>query len=71
MRKYHVAVEQFRNSSAFGMFGSPLGFSLVYYTATIADGEPVNAETLYNLINNDNDDKHKTGPVVAWSKIEE
>ena len=53
------------------MFGSPLGFSLVYYTATIADGEPVNAETLYNLINKDKEDKEKTGPVVSWSKIEE
>jgi len=67
MKKYHVAVEAFQ-PSALSAF-SPLGFGIKYYTATIDDGHPVNAETLYNLINENHE--HKTGPVIAWSKIEE
>ena len=67
MKKYHVAVEAFQ-PSAFSAF-SPLGFGIKYYTATIDDGQPVNAETLYNLINENQESK--TGPVIAWSKIEE
>ena len=67
MKKYHVAVEAFQ-PSAFSAF-SPLGFGIKYYTATIDDGHPVNAETFYNLINENQE--RKTGPVIAWSKIEE
>ena len=67
MKKYHVAAEAFQ-PSALSAF-SPLGFGIKYYTATIDDGHPVNAETLYNLINENQE--HKTGPVIAWSKIEE
>lgn len=67
MRKYHVAVEAMPQS-AFSAF-SPLGFSIKYYTANIADGQPVNAETLYNLINENQE--RKTGPVIAWSRIED
>jgi len=67
MKKYHVAVEAFQ-PSALSAF-SPLGFGIKYYTATIDDSHPVNAETLYNLINENQE--HKTGPVIAWSKIEE
>ena len=67
MKKYHVAVEAFQ-PSAFSAF-SPLGFGIKYYTATLEDNQPVNAETLYNLINEKQE--RKTGPVIAWSKIEE
>ena len=67
MKKYHVAVEAFQ-PSAFSAF-SPLGFDIKYYTATLEDNQPVNAETLYNLINENQE--RKTGPVIAWSKIEE
>lgn len=67
MKKYHVAVEAIPQS-AFSAF-SPLGFSIKYYTANIADGQPVNAETLYNLINENQE--RKTGPVIAWSRIED
>lgn len=67
MKKYHVAVEAMPQS-AFSVF-SPLGFSIKYYTANIADGQPVNAETLYNLINENQE--RKTGPVIAWSRIED
>ena len=66
MKKYHVAVEAIPQS-AFSAF-SPLGFSIKYYTANIADGQPVNAETLYNLINENQE--RKTGPVIAWSRID-
>jgi hypothetical protein len=66
MKKYHVAVEAIQ-PSAFSAF-SPLGFGIKYYTATIDDGQPVNAETLYNLINENQE--RKTGPVIAWSRIE-
>ncbi len=67
MRKYHVAVEASPSESAMSMFGG--GFGIKYYTATINDGQPVNAETLYNLINENQESK--TGTVIAWSKIEE
>ena len=67
MKKYHVAVEAFQRS-ALSEF-SPLGFSIKYYTATLEDNQPVNVETLYNLINENQE--RKTGPVIAWSKIEE
>ena len=67
MKKYHVAVEAMPQS-AFSAF-SPLGFGIKYYTATLEDNHPVNAETLYNLINENQE--RKTGPVIAWSKIEE
>ena len=67
MRKYHVAVEAFQ-PSAFSAF-SPLGFCIKYYTATLEDNQPVNAETLYNLINENQE--RKTGPVIAWSRIED
>ena len=53
------------------MFGSPLGFSVLHFTASFDDNDPVNAEILYELINRDRDDKHKTGNVIAWSRIEE
>ena len=67
MRKYHVAVEASPSESVMSMMGG--GFSIKYYTATIGDGQPVNAETLYNLINENQE--RKTGPVIAWSKIED
>lgn len=67
MKKYHVAVEAFQ-PSAFSAF-SPLGFGIKYYTATLNDNQPVNAETLYNLINENQE--RKTGPVIAWSRIED
>ena len=67
MKKYHVAVEASPSESAMSMLGG--GFGIKYYTATIDDGQPVNAETLYNLINENQESK--TGPVIAWSKIEE
>ena len=71
MRKYHVAVEERPNSSIIGMFGSPIGFGVIYFTCAIADGQPVNRDTLYELINRERDEKHKTGNVIAWSRIEE
>ena len=67
MKQYHVAVEASPSESIMSMVGG--GFSIKYYTATIDDGQPVNAETLYNLINENQESK--TGPVIAWSKIEE
>lgn len=67
MKKYHVAVEAFQ-PSAFSAFSS-LGFGIKYYTATLEDNQPVNAETLYNLINENQE--RKTGPVIAWSRIED
>ena len=67
MKKYHVAVEAFQ-PSALSAF-SPLGFGIKYSMATLEDNQPVNAETLYNLINEIQE--RKTGPVIAWSKIEE
>ena len=70
MRKYHVAVEQIPNSSIMGMFGGPMGFSVIYFTCEIPEGQPVNRDTLYELINRERDEKHKTGNVIAWSKIE-
>ena len=54
-----------------GMFGSPLGFGVIYFTCAIADGQPVDCDTLYELVNRERDEKHKTGNVIAWSKIEE
>jgi len=66
MRKYHVAVEASPSESVMSMMGG--GFGIKYYTATIDDGQPVNAETLYNLINENQE--RKTGPVIAWSRIE-
>ena len=71
MKKYHVAVEKYPNSSIMGMFGGPLGFSIEYYTASIQDGEAVNAKSLYEAINKDRDEKHKTGDIIAWSLISE
>ena len=70
MRKYHVAVEQIPNSSIMGMFGGPMGFNVIYFTCEIPEGQPVNHDTLYELINRERDEKHKTGNVIAWSKIE-
>ena len=67
MKKYHVAVEAFQ-PSAFSAF-SPFGFGIKYYTATLEDNQPVNDETLYNLINENQE--RKTGPVIAWSRIED
>ena len=67
MKKYHVAVEAFQ-PSAFSAF-SPLGFGIKYYTATLEHNQPVNDETLYNLINENQE--RKTGPVIAWSRIED
>ena len=69
MKKYHVAVEAMPQS-AFSAF-SPLGFGIKYYTATLEDNQPVNRDTLYELINRERDEKHKTGNVIAWSRIEE
>ena len=66
MKQYHVAVEAYQ-PSALAAF-SPLGFGIKYYTATLEDNQPVNAETLYNLINENQE--RKTGPVIAWSLIE-
>lgn len=71
MRKYHVAVEERPISSIAGMFGSPLGFSVIYFICEIPNGQPVNRDTLYELINREKDEKHKTGNVIAWSRIEE
>jgi hypothetical protein len=53
-----------------GMFGGPMGFSVIYFTCEIPEGQPVNRDTLYELINRERDEKHKTGNVIAWSKIE-
>ena len=55
---------------AMGMFGGPMGFSVIYFTCEIPEGQPVNRDTLYELINRERDEKHKTGNVIAWSKIE-
>ena len=66
MKQYHVAVEESSSQSIMSMMGG--GFGIKYYTATLEDNQPVNAETLYNLIN-DNQER-KTGPVIAWSRIE-
>ena len=71
MRKYYVAVEQFHNSGLIGMFGSPLGFSVIYFTVRIPEGQPVNRDSIYQLLNKDRDEKHKTGNVIAWSRIED
>lgn len=67
MKQYHVAVEASPSESVMSMMGG--GFGIKYYTATIDEGQPVNAETFYNLINENQE--RKTGPVIAWSKIEE
>ena len=67
MIKYHVAVEASPSESIMSMMGG--GFGIKYFTVGMDDGEPVNAETLYNLINKKLE--RKTGPVIAWSKIEE
>ena len=67
MRKYHVAVEASSSESIMSMMGG--GFAIKYFTVGMDDGEPVNAETLYNLINENQE--RKTGPVIAWSRIEE
>ena len=67
MKQYHVAVEESSSQSIMSMVGG--GFGIKYYTATLEDNQPVNAETLYNLINKKLE--RKTGPVIAWSKIEE
>ena len=68
MSKYYVAAEADRYCGA-GMFGSILGFTLKYFTVQIEG--PVNADILYEAINKDRDEKHKTGNIVSWSKIEE
>ena len=67
MTKYHVAVEASSSESIMSMMGG--GFAIKYFTVGMDDGEPVNAETLYNLINENQE--RKTGPVIAWSKITE
>lgn len=69
MRKYYVAVEEAPNSSVMGMFGGPFGFSVIYFTCEIPDGQPVTPDALYELINKERE--HKTGNIIAWSKIEE
>ena len=66
MKQYHVAVESVPDSSIMSMMG--VGFGIKYYTATLEDKHPVNAETLYNLINENQE--RKTGPVIAWSRIQ-
>ena len=66
MTKYHVAVEASPSESVMSMMGG--GFAIKYFTVGMDDGEPVNAETLYELINKDQE--RKTGNVIAWSKIE-
>ena len=43
MKKYHVAVEQIPNSSIMGMFGGPTGFSVIYFTCDIPEGQPRSA----------------------------
>ena len=50
-------------------FGIILGLTLKYFTVQIES--PVNADILYEAINKDRDEKHKTGNIVSWSKIEE
>ena len=67
MTKYHIAVEASSSESLMSMMGG--GFAIKYFIVGMDDGEPVNAETLYNLINKKLE--RKTGPVIAWSKIEE
>ena len=66
MKQYHVAVEESLSQSIMSMMGG--GFGIKYYTATLEDNQPVNAETLYNLINENQE--RKTGHVIAWSRIE-
>ena len=66
MTKYHVAVEASPSESVMSMMGG--GFAIKYFTVGMDDGEPVNAETLYELINKDQE--RKTGAVIAWSRIE-
>lgn len=65
MKKYHVAVEKYPDTSALSMFGSPFGFSALYFEVTIEP--PITAQRLYDAINKDQ--KHKTGNVIAWSEI--
>ena len=67
MKKYHVAVEQYPDTSIHSMFGSPFGFSALYFEVTIEP--PITAQRLYDAINKDRDEKHKTGNVIAWSEI--
>ena len=66
MKQYHVAVESVPDSSIMSMMGG--GFGISYFTATFDDEDPVNAQSLYELINKDRE--HKTGNVIAWSRIE-
>jgi hypothetical protein len=47
-----------------------MGFNVIYFTCEIPEGQPVNCDTLYELINRERDEEHKTGNVIAWSKIE-
>ena len=68
MSKYYVAAEAGRYCGS-GMFGSILGFRLMYFTVKIEG--PVNADILYEAINKDRDEMHKTRNIVSWSKIEE
>lgn len=67
MKKYHVAVEKYPNTSALSMFGSPFGFSAIYFE--VKAEPPISAQLLYEAINKDRDEKHKTGNVIAWSEI--
>ena len=53
-----------------GMFGGGLlGFSALYFEVTLCPPIPVNAQRFYDIINEDRE--HKTGRVIAWSKIVE
>ena len=49
------------------MFGSPFGFSVIYFE--VKAEPPISAQLLYEAINKDRDEKHKTGNVIAWSEI--
>ena len=64
MRSYYVAVESAPHGQMFGFFG------ISYFICDVAEGQPVNNETFYELINSVRDVKDKTGNVIAWSKIE-
>ena len=68
--RYYVAVERFK-PNPFMAFGGFPGFAIDYFEVTLADDKPVNAQTFYDLINKDKDEKEKTGNVIAWSVIKE
>lgn len=62
--KYYVSCENMYS----GVFGGLFTSTVDCFEVTIAENTPVNAQRFYDIINKDRD--HKTGKIVAWSKIE-